>query len=204
MPVEYEDLDLLLSRLFHDLIGPVSASRNGLELVREFGGEDVATEAMDLVGQSVDQVAARLTFFRLAFGGAGSAAGHGVSETSQVVSEYLASRRIEWSVEDSGDQTVPVRGFVKVYLGVVAVAAECLPHLGTVRSRVEGDHVLVTAEGNGAGLEASARTAFADGKAADERTVIPAIVRRNAERFGIPLKLEDAEAPSFLIVREPG
>ena len=125
-------LDLLLSRLFHDLIGPVSAARNGLELVNDFSDDDIGVEAMDLVGVSVDQAVARLTFFRMAFGGAGSAAGHGFAGAQPIVREYLASRKLE--VEFTVPPSAPVAptGMIKVMLALVAIVADSLPRGGRI------------------------------------------------------------------------
>ena len=92
MQISGEHLDLLLSKLFHDLISPVSAARNGLETVREFGGDDVGADALDLVAQSVDK-ANDLTFFRMAFGGAGSSGSLAMHNVPDLAAGYLKSRK---------------------------------------------------------------------------------------------------------------
>jgi len=60
---------LLCSRVCHDIISPVGAINNGLELLDE-GGADV--EAMDLIRSSALNASVRLKFARLAFGASGS------------------------------------------------------------------------------------------------------------------------------------
>ncbi len=64
-------IELLCSRLCHDLISPVSAINNGFELIAEFGDE-MRGEAMSLMGDSAREAARRLKFFRIAFGAAGA------------------------------------------------------------------------------------------------------------------------------------
>lgn len=60
---------LVASRICHDLISPIGAIGNGLELVQMTGA--VAGPEMDLIAQSVAQANARIRLFRLAFGAAG-------------------------------------------------------------------------------------------------------------------------------------
>lgn len=65
--------ELVASRLAHELVGPVGAISNGLELLEELG-EEAGGDATALVAESARQAAARLQFYRLAYGRAGAAA----------------------------------------------------------------------------------------------------------------------------------
>lgn len=60
---------LIGSRICHDLISPIGAINNGLELLSMSGGPD--GPEMDLIGESVGNASARIRFFRIAFGAAG-------------------------------------------------------------------------------------------------------------------------------------
>jgi histidine phosphotransferase ChpT len=64
---------LLCSRVCHDVISPVGAIINGLEVLDEEKDEEMRGYAMDLIKTSAEQASARLQFCRLAFGAAGSA-----------------------------------------------------------------------------------------------------------------------------------
>jgi len=64
---------LLCSRLCHDLISPVGAIINGLEVMEEDKDEETKTFALDLIKKSAGQASAKLQFCRLAFGASGSA-----------------------------------------------------------------------------------------------------------------------------------
>ena len=73
MPVTLSALDLgalLCSRICHDIISPVGAINNGLELLEEGGADE---DAMALIKSSARNASARLQFARIAFGAAGSA-----------------------------------------------------------------------------------------------------------------------------------
>src|SRR5437764_14080749 len=64
---------LLCSRLCHDLISPVGAIINGLEVMEEDKDEETKIFALELIKRSATQASAKLQFCRLAFGAAGSA-----------------------------------------------------------------------------------------------------------------------------------
>src|SRR5262245_45541513 len=75
-PIQLEGLDLaalIASRLCHDVISPVGAIVNGLEVLEEEKDPAMREIALDLVRKSAEQASARLQFGRLAFGAAGSA-----------------------------------------------------------------------------------------------------------------------------------
>ncbi|GHD60804.1 histidine phosphotransferase [Thalassobaculum fulvum] len=193
-------LDLLLSRLFHDLISPIGAARNGLELLKEFGADDVGADAMDLAAHSTEQATDRLTFFRMAFGGAGSSAGHGFAEADRIARGYLASRRIEWAISGASGAPTPQTGTVKVLLGTVAVIADCLPRLGRVSASVGDGSVTVSGHGEGASLEGEiVRMLDGSAEARDERTVLAATVCANARRFGVKLAVDAVSPPTVSI-----
>jgi histidine phosphotransferase ChpT len=75
-PITIGALDLaalLCSRVCHDLISPVGAIVNGLEVMEEDKNEETKVFALDLIKKSAHQASAKLQFCRLAFGAAGSA-----------------------------------------------------------------------------------------------------------------------------------
>ncbi len=62
---------LLCSRLCHDLLSPVAALSNGLELLAQETEPDMRQQCLDLLGESCRATVNKLKFFRLAFGAAG-------------------------------------------------------------------------------------------------------------------------------------
>src|ERR1700757_2819192 len=64
---------LLCSRVCHDLISPVGAIVNGIEVMEEDKDEETKAFALDLIKKSARVASAKLQFCRLAFGAAGSA-----------------------------------------------------------------------------------------------------------------------------------
>ena len=72
--VELRILELLASRICHDLISPIGAVGNGLELLED-AGPDMSGDALKLSANCVRKASALLEFFRMAYGTAGSDAG---------------------------------------------------------------------------------------------------------------------------------
>lgn len=63
----------LSSRICHDLVSPVGAIANGVDLIREIGAGNL-TEEFGLISQSADRASSLLKFYRLAFGATGTEA----------------------------------------------------------------------------------------------------------------------------------
>src|ERR1700681_2413212 len=73
-PIESLDLAALLcSRVCHDLISPVGAIMNGLEVMEDDNDEETKNFALELIKKSARTASAKLQFCRIAFGAAGSA-----------------------------------------------------------------------------------------------------------------------------------
>ena len=62
---------LLCSRVCHDVISPVGAIVNGLEVLEDEDDPSMRDVALELIKKSARSASARLQFCRLAFGAAG-------------------------------------------------------------------------------------------------------------------------------------
>jgi histidine phosphotransferase ChpT len=85
--------ELLCSRLCHELVSPVGAINNGVELIEEMG-EDMAEEAIALISHSAGQAARRLRLLRLAYGAAGGEGAVGFADAQQAATAYFADGKI--------------------------------------------------------------------------------------------------------------
>lgn len=157
MLIDLRVAQLLCSRVCHDLIGPVGAVNSGIELLGE--DTDPAGEALGLVAQSGHQVAARLAFFRLAFGLGGGAGSRAVAEARDLAVSTFVGDRIgfDWPAEATAcADGVVASGGVKLLLNLVLLAVDCLPRGGLVAVRAapmeDGVGVALTAAGKGARL----------------------------------------------------
>ena len=189
----FEVMDLLCSRLCHDLISPVGAINNGGELIEDLG-EDMVGEAMGLIAQSGRRAAGRLRCFRLCYGAAGAQSTVGLDEARDIAAGYLEGGKatLAWNVTTDWGVDGPPSGTVKVLLNLLVVADEALSQGGVISVRVEegqaGRALVILAEGTNAGLREHQDTAL-DGTVATEdlsaRTVQAYVTGLFARRFGM-------------------
>src|SRR5919109_2095728 len=103
-PVTLEALDLaalLCSRVCHDLISPVGAIVNGIEVMEEDKDEETKVFALELIKKSAHQASAKLQFCRLAFGAAGSAGAQiDLGDAEKVARAFLEDdkTKISWEL----------------------------------------------------------------------------------------------------------
>jgi len=92
--------NLIGSRICHDLISPIGAINNGIELLNMSG--DPSGPEMGLISESVDAASARIRFFRIAFGAAGDQM-VGPGEVNSILRDLYEGSRldIDWQVQDS-------------------------------------------------------------------------------------------------------
>jgi histidine phosphotransferase ChpT len=165
--------ELLASRLCHDLVGPIGAVNNGIELMQDetFG---MADDALILAAKSADQASNLLQFFRLAYGMAGHRQGGDFGPIRELVTGYLnhSKSELDWTPDPVPDG-VP-DGTAKLLLNLVALAAEALPRGGTVGISMQrgsaGFEVEVKAVGADAGLRQEAEAALSDDIAIEDLT----------------------------------
>ena len=123
---------LLCSRLCHDLLSPVGALNNGLELLADETDPEMRQRCLELLEQSARSSADKLKFFRLAFGAAGGFGEMVPSEEPQQLIESLvaANRRLEleWVV---AERSLP-KPAVKVLLNLAAIGLDALVRGGTL------------------------------------------------------------------------
>jgi histidine phosphotransferase ChpT len=128
---------LLCSRLCHDLLSPVGAMNNGLELLADEHDPEMRKRCMDLLAESAKSAADKLKFFRLAFGAAGGFGTEVDPAEARAVVEPLvtATKRTEliWSVPSV---LMPKRA-VKVLLNLVLIANDALVRGGKLHVGAE-------------------------------------------------------------------
>lgn len=120
---------LLCSRVCHDVISPVGAINNGLELLDE-GGADA--DAMDLIRTSALNASVRLKFARLAFGASGSVgASIDTGEAERAAKEFAAAEK-KAEVSWTGPRAIIPKNRVKLLLNLFLVAYGSIPRGGNI------------------------------------------------------------------------
>ena len=189
------DLDLaalLCSRVCHDVISPVGAIANGLELMDdpETDAELKAT-ALDMVRSSAKTATAKLKFCRIAFGAAGSAGALiDLTEAGEVARAFVGEEKIklDWQAprENRPKQEV------KLLLNMLLIALAGIPRGGVVTVSAEGANLAVRAKGERAKINegmAAALDGSADLTTLDARLVQPYYTRILAQAAHKTLKM---------------
>jgi histidine phosphotransferase ChpT len=122
---------LLCSRVCHDLISPVGAIVNGIEVMEEDKNEETKTFALDLIKKSAYQASAKLQFCRLAFGAAGSAGAEIDLGDAEKVARGLfedGKTTLVWNLP----RQLSAKNRVKLLLNMLLIAAGTISRGGTL------------------------------------------------------------------------
>lgn len=160
---------LLSSRVCHDVISPVGAIVNGLEVLEEEKDAEMRGHALALIKSSANEASARLQFCRLAFGAAGSkGASIDTGDAELVTRQLLADERtqIVWSIP----RVLMSKNKVKLLLNLCVLADAAIPRGGviSVSSSGEDERVAFKVEARGTNARiAGAVTALLAGEPED-------------------------------------
>jgi len=155
-PITIGALDLaalLCSRVCHDLISPVGAIVNGLEVLEEDKDEETKTFALDLIKKSARQASAKLQFCRLAFGAAGSTGAQIELGDAEKAARGLIEDGKTTIVWNLPRQLVP-KNRAKLLLNMLMVGGGAIPRGGTLTVDPIDSGYRVTASGLNARLTA--------------------------------------------------
>ena len=135
---EIEFAALLVSRVCHDLVGPLGAVVNGMEVLEDERDPAMRADAIKLVTMSADQALARIQFMRIAFGAAGSAGAElDLGEIGRLITGLLEGGKIAltWNVP----RLYWAKDWAKLLMNATLLAADCLPRGGTVVVEIGAD-----------------------------------------------------------------
>ena len=129
-PIEALDLAALLcSRVCHDLISPVGAIVNGLEVLEEDKDEETKTFALELIKKSARTASAKLQFCRIAFGAAGSAGAQiDLGDAETISRGFLEDdkTKLAWNLP----RVLLPKNRVKLLLNMLLIAGQTIPRGG--------------------------------------------------------------------------
>ena len=208
MAIDLKVAQLLASRLCHDLAGPLGAVNAGVELIGEESGGGGLNESLEevlaLIGSSAGAAAARLSFFRLAFGlGGGSPDAH-MKDVEIIARDFLAGGRVilDWQSSDAAAPEIPLAG-LKLLLNMALLGAEALPRGGrltlTAARLGAGYRLGVLAVGAGARFGGASLAVLGPDldektlKFLDARTVVAHFAAAQAQALGAVLEAETDE-----------
>jgi histidine phosphotransferase ChpT len=202
-PVDFASL--LCSRLCHDLLSPVGALNNGLELLADETDPEMRARCMELLSESARVSANKLKFFRLAFGAAG---GFGervdAREAQGAIQGLLGDNKrltIEWVIE----RTELTKSAIKVLLNLSMIAGDALVRGGRLTIGAEDNdgltEIVLHAEGARVVLDPELRATLVNGAAEDAvtpRAAAAYLVHAIASEAGGSVVVSEGEDGSIL------
>ena len=186
---------LISSRICHDVISPVGAIANGLEMLGEEQDESMREQTMDLIRKSARQASAKLQFARLAFGAAGSAGAEiDLRDAERVARDFVQGGKhtLSWQ----GPPVTLPKNKVKLLLNLLALGVVALPRGGMVNVEIKGEGPQVAfrvlAQGEPARLseQVTALLAGANGMVLDAHSIQPYYAGRVAAAAGMTVTVE--------------
>lgn len=149
-------LQLMASKICHDLISPIGAINNGIEFMEDMG-PDAFEDATSLIGHSAAQASGKLQAYRIAYG-AGGADGHITpEEVKKSIDGMLAGdgkitqnwdEKAPMGVADNGVERLPA--FCKMLICTILLMLDTLPKGGTLSVDANGSATTVRTAGENA------------------------------------------------------
>jgi len=195
-------LEILASRICHDLISPVGAVNNGVEFLEDdmAGGNSGGdmSDAIGLISMSAQSAGARLQAFRLAYGAGGRDTTVKPSDVHKVFEALVLGEgkiKQDWNAETLFAGIELVEGFAKLLMCTLILAQEALPKGGVVKVSRDGDATIITGEGTDAMIRPFVDKALdrkLDISTVEPRLVHPYVIGILAAQYGFKI---DAASP---------
>lgn len=154
-PTDLELAALISSKICHDVINPVGAIYNGLEILDEDDDAQAKSYALNVIRNVTEQASARLQFARFAFGAAGSAGAMIDLGTAEQISRgFIAITQGKHKLMWRGAAGYVAKDKVKLLLNLVACSVTALPRGGEIDVAIGGSFetpsFLIRCKGTGA------------------------------------------------------
>jgi histidine phosphotransferase ChpT len=184
---------LLCSRVCHDLISPVGAIVNGLEVLDDNPKPEDRDFALELIRKSAKTASARLQFCRLAFGAAGSAGAQiDLGDAQSMAKGHIEDGKVtlSWNLP----RLLLPKNRVKLLLNMLIIAQQTIPRGGTLTIDPVGEGEVMSFRITAAGLNARVPQPVVDSLASsaaavDAHAVQPYYTRLLAQACGLRVTL---------------
>ena len=193
-------IELLSSRICHDIISPVGAVNNGVEFMQDMG-PDAGEEAIELIAYSASQAAGKLQAFRFAYGAGGADPNIKPEDIQKAFAGLISG---EGKIAQTWDPFGPLGpkklppAFCKMLMCTMMLGVECLPKGGSISVRPSEDkNTLVIAEGPDAGVRENVKEALAGDMPLDKldpRLVHPYTIGVLAGKYGFKIEITTIES----------
>ncbi len=197
-------LELMSSKICHDLISPIGAVNNGVELLDEMSAED-GEEVVKLIAFSAAQASAKLTAFRMAYGAGGGDASIKAEEVFNIFESLISldgKVKQDWDPHAPLGPEMPPTGFSKMLISCLLLTLDCMPKGGTVSvTQSESDEIDIRAEGENTGFRGNVLEALSlkiNEENLDPKIIHPYVMGLMAKDYGFQIR--DKEQKEGVIV----
>tara|TARA_B100001989_G_scaffold251589_1_gene231138 strand:- start:5150 stop:5797 length:648 start_codon:yes stop_codon:yes gene_type:complete len=189
-------LELLASKICHDLISPIGAVANGVEFLEEMGA-DAGDEVINLIAHSSAQASAKLRAMRLAYGYGGADQSIKPEDVHKIFSDYISGESRITHDWDPHTLAEPLIASSKMLMNGLLLITEALPKGGEINViQEDAQAVLITAKGENAGLHGGLHEALeqkVDIKDLTPKQVHAAIFGLLAKNYGYDLLVDEMQ-----------
>ncbi len=198
-------VELICSKICHDLINPLGAINNGMEFLAE-GGADSLKDAISLVETSSRQAAARLGLYRLAFGAWGGAeSGNSFGTVRKTIRDYFDHGKlvINWNEPLPSELDLCEKSLGKLLVNLLLVAVDCAPRGGRIAIDFAPHRVVVDVSGDRCTLREDVRSGLVSDLGVGGLTVRNVIANhcvRLAAALDLELKVVEGTQNSVVFV----
>lgn len=193
-------LELLASRICHDLISPVGAINNGVEFMEEMGDDpEQRKDALGLISHSASQASAKLQAFRIAYGAGGRDNNVKPEDVQKAFSQLISADGKITQQWDPFGNLGPAKpypfAYCKMLMCSMMLAMECLVKGGYVMVRPgEGSQTIILAEGESVLLRDNVEAALKQEiptEDLDPRLVHPYAISVIGQHYGYKLSIKE-------------
>ena len=154
--IDMDLLEMLASKVCHDLISPIGAVNNGIEFLEDMG-PDAGKEVTDLIAFSAGQASAKLKAYRMAYGAGGADDSIKPEEVHEAIQDIVGSEdkiRQDWDAYgDLGFGDERPKAFCKLLICGLLQAMDCLPKGGTLQVKAgSAGQTIIIAQGEDAAI----------------------------------------------------
>lgn len=205
---EIRILELMASKICHDLISPIGAISNGVEFLEDMGPEST-DEITGLISFSAAQATAKLKVLRLAYGLGGADSSILPKDIHLVFGDYIGGeKRItqNWDpYRGIGPDDLP-KGYSKILLCTLLLATEALPKGGEISVHQDSHTTVITAQGENAGFRDGYVDAFDQKISADN--IEPKLVHAYltgllSKHYGMSVTIEKGDSNNIYLRLKP-
>jgi len=207
--IDIRILEILTSKVCHDLISPIGAVNNGVEFMQEMGVEE-AGDGLDLIAFSAQQAASKLTAYRMAYGAGGADNSIKPEDVYNIIQDIVGA---EDKITQDWDKDAPIglneetferpNGFGKILICSLLLAMDCLPKGGVLSVTHEGDKdFTVIAKGTNANFRGGTKEALTrsiSSEALEPKNVHPYVMGLLLEQYGFSASLDEIDDQSVAI-----